>query len=264
MGYLENKISLQRNVSTGRLIDGEIWIGSISSEIFSTVVNDHRDIFITCYINKEHLSNLATINNKTEEEMLKEILPDKANMQSGDFGEIFSRSFLQEWKDKPTIPAEKWRNRSTKNDTVRGTDLVGYVFQGDEPNENDILVFSEIKTREKGGDNEVVKKAYSDVLKDNITRLASSLFLLQEALLRDGKDEDAKKFGRFSDPYRNPYKKRLIACVVHDLQNWKDEYLNILPERHELSDELLVVVINFEDLAKWIDKFYGVAVVEHE
>lgn len=128
MGYLEDKVSLQRNISTGKLVDGEIWIGTLPSDVFSTVVSEHMDVFVACYVDKQHLSNLAKMNNQTEAEILKEILPDKPHLQSGDFGEIFCRSFLQEWKDKPTIPAERWRNRSTKNDTVRGTDLVGYVL----------------------------------------------------------------------------------------------------------------------------------------
>lgn len=90
-------------------------------------------------------------------------------------------------------------------------------------------MFSEVKTRENGGDNEVVQKAYNDVLKDNTTRLANSLILLQHTLLRDGKDHEAEKLGRFSDPYGNPYKKRLVACIVHDARKWKDEYLQVLP-----------------------------------
>ncbi len=264
MGYIVDKVSFQRNNSTGKLTDGEIWIGSIPSEVFSVIANEHKGVFISCYIEKEHLANLARMNNRTEEDMLKEILPDKAYLQSGDFGEIFCRSVLQEWNDKPIIPTERWRNRSIKNDTVRGTDLVGYVISGNEPSEDDVLVFSEVKTRERGGDEEVVKKAYEGVLKDNTTRLANSLCLLQHSLLRDGKEEEADKFARFSSPYDNPYKKRLIACVVHNAQNWKDEYLQVLPEKHDLPDELLVVVINFADLSKWIDDFYGVAVAEHE
>jgi len=264
MGYLKDKVSLQRDISTGKLVDGEIWVGSIPSDVFSAIASEHMDAFITCYIDKGHLASLAKANNQSEEDVLKEILPDKGNIQSGDFGEIFCRGVLQEWKDRPAIPAERWRNRSTKNDTVRGTDLVGYVLLGNEPSEEDTLVFSEVKTRENGGDKEIVQKAYQDVLKDNTTRLANSLILLQHALLRDGKEDEARKFGRFSDPYGSPYKKRLIACVVHESQKWKDEYLQVLPERHNLPDELFVIIINFAELAKWIDNFYGIAVTVHE
>lgn len=264
MGYLEDKLVMELVASTGKLVDGEIWVGSISSDAFSTIVAEHKEVFVSCYIDKEYLSKLAKFNNKSEEEVLRGFLPDKAHLQSGDFGEIFSRSFLQEWKDRPSIPAEKWRNRSTNNDTVRGTDLVGFIMQGAEPNENDILVFSEVKTREKGGDKDVVQVAFDDVLKDNTTRLANSLFLLQHALLRDGKEDEARRFGRFSDPYTVSYKKRLIACVIHDAEKWKEEYLQVLPEKHNLDDDLLVIVIRFSDLAKWIDEFYKVVVIENE
>ena len=258
MGYLEDRISWLRNTSTGKMLDGEIWIGSIPSEMFSVIASEHKDVFINCYIDREKLLELAKINNQTEAEILEKILPSKAHLQSADFGEIFSRSTLQDWRDKPSIPTERWRNRSTNNDPVRGTDLVGYILSGNEPSENDILIFIEVKTREKGGDDEVVQKAYNDVLKDNTTRLANSLILLQHALLRDGKTDEARNFGRFSDPYKNPYRKRLVACIVHDLQKWKDEYLQILPEKHDLPDEFFIVVINFEDLAKFVKSKAGV------
>jgi len=88
-------------------------------------------------------------------------------------------------------------------------------------------VFCEVKTRENGGDKDVVKLAYDGVLNDNTTRLTNTLYLLQYALLRDGRVDEAKKLGRFSDPYEHPYRKRLIAFIVHEERNWTNGYLQV-------------------------------------
>jgi hypothetical protein len=264
MGYIADKLSWSNETEIGKLLDGEIWLSRLDADSFASIANEHCSILITCYIDKKHLSSIAQANGQTESEILSNILPDKAHLRSGDFGEILSRSVLQEWKEGPQFPAERWRNRSTKNDTVRGTDLIGYCFTNNEPSEDDLIVLCEVKTRESGGDKEVVQKAYDGVLKDNATRLAHSLYLLQHALLRDGMEEEAKKLGRFAKPYENPYRKRLTACIVHEDKNWTNDYLQILPNNHNLPDEFIVVVILVENLAKCIDEIYDSAINSYE
>ena len=260
MGYIADKLFWSSETETGKLLDGEIWVSRLDAASFASIADQHRSILITCYIDTKHLSSIAQANGQTESEILINILPDKAHLRSGDFGEILSRSILQEWKECPQFPAQRWRNRSTKNDTVRGTDLIGYHLTSNQPNEDDLMVLCEVKTRENGGDKEVVKKAYDDVLKDNATRLTHSLYLLQHVLLRDGMEEEARRLGRFSKPYENPFRKRLIACIVHEDKNWTNDYLQILPDQHNLPDELLVVVVRVEDLAKHIDEIYAGAI----
>ncbi|MBL8080488.1 MAG: DUF1837 domain-containing protein [Anaerolineales bacterium] len=256
MGYIADKISWQQETSTGKFLDGEIWIGQIDNNTFASIADKHGDALVTCYIDRQHLASIAAANNKTENEILKSMLPNKPNMRSGDFGEILSRSVLQEWKDAPTFPANRWRNRSTPNEMIQGTDLVGYLFKGNEPHKDDLLVFCEVKTRENGGDKDVVRIAYEGAVLDNTTRLVNSLVFLQYSLLRDGLGDEAKKLARFSDPYSHPYQKRIAACVVHETNKWKTEYLDVLPDRHELPEEFFVIIIQLEELAKWIDHIY--------
>jgi len=209
-----------------------------------------------CYISQEHLREISEADGKVPSELLAdEIIPDAPHIRTGDFGEMLTRSILEGWRDDPRFPVYRWRNRSHKNDTVRGCDLVGYVL-GSPPSANDILILCEVKTRSSTVDHTVAVQALRGVLKDHATRLANTLFFCQQALLRDGRRTEALELGRFYNPHKHgEYKRRLVACVVHESSSWLDAFFDELPPSVTLGQrlEVQVMVVRVEDLSTWID-----------
>ncbi len=243
------------------LSDGEVALFVITKDDISAITQDLSAILSECYIDAEKLQQLADMNGLSLGAQMEEILPDSNTMKSGDFGEIFSRQFLQEYEGG-RFPVYRWRNRSSRNDTVRGTDLIGYLNVGDEPNIDDCLILCEAKSRSRSVNKQVVLDAFNGVKKDYASRMANSLIFCQARLLADGDEESAKKLSRFRNPHKSPYKKKLVACVVHRSSTWKDEFVNELPEEHGMDADLKVVIFNIEDLHEVIDEVYSSAVKE--
>ena len=245
----------------GPLTDGEIALFVIKKEDIDPITSDMSDVLTECYIDAQKLEQLAEMNELSLSEQLAEILPDTNKMKSGDFGEIFSRQFLQE-HEGGTFPVYRWRNRSSRNDTVRGTDLIGYLNVGDEPHKDDCLILCEAKSRTRSVKKKVVLDAFNGVKKDYASRMANSIVFCQARLLADGDEESAKKLARFRNPHKNPYKKKLVASVVHRTSSWRDEFIDELPPEHGLSADLKVIIFNIDDLHEVIDVVYSTAIAE--
>ncbi len=264
MAYIIQHISWAQPIIPNKLNDGLIWRGTINSQSKDQIAQEHGQVMLECYIDPMLLVATSEANNRSPEDVFEnEILPDAPHLKSGDFGEILCRSTLQEWRECPQFPLYRWRNRSTKNDTVRGADLIGYVKVTDTPNTNDLLVLCEVKTRSATTANTVVKDAYDGVAKDYVSRLASSLLFYQVHLRREGKLDEAQIYARFSNPHGQPYRRKLIAFIVHDEANWDNNFLNALPEQHGLEgvSEFDVVVLLVENLSGWIEQIRKSAVM---
>lgn len=243
------------------IADGEIALFVFKKEDVDKITSDLSGVLTECYIDAEKLEKLAEMNELSISEQLSEILPDNNTMKSGDFGEIFSRQFLQEYEGG-SFPVYRWRNRSSRNDTVRGTDLIGILNVGDKPHEDDCLILCEAKSRSRSVKKQVVLDAFNGVKNDYASRMANSLVFCQARLLADGDVESAQKLARFRNPHKNPYKKKLVASVVHRSSTWKDEFIDELPREHGMDAELKVVIFNVEDLHEVIDEIYLSAIEE--
>jgi hypothetical protein len=249
---------------TQRLRDGSIWHALLDAETAQAITTDHGAVLFECYVDAGHLAALADMNAGAPDVLFRdEVLPVKAHLKSGDFGEILARSLLAARGDRPTFPVYRWRNRMTRDDTVRGTDLIGYVAPGPEASPDDVLVMCEVKTRSATVAEDVVATAFDGVKKDSVSRLANSLLFQQAALLRDGKPEEAQRLARFANPHKfGSHKRRLVAAVVHEASLWDDAFLQHLPEAHGLDAEVEVVIVCVESLAPWIDAVHAAA-AEH-
>lgn len=261
MGYIAQHILWEHRCDTSRLVDGEIWIGSICASAAEEILHNHGAVLLECYIDPTDLRDIARENGSSPGELLEtQILPDAPHIKSGDFGEILARSVLQERGDRPRFPAFRWRNRAHKNDTVRGPDLLGYVIGLSEEPDKDALVICEVKTRSSSVNKKVVKEAFDDTKKHYISKLANSLYFLQIWLRQQGQQDEASRFARFANPHKAPYTKRLVPCVVHEDQTWEDRFFDELPEKHQLGELVEVIVLRVESLSQWIDAVHKAAI----
>lgn len=264
MGYISPHIVWEQKLADTKLKDGEIWLGYISKQAANAITEQHAWVLLECYIDPAHLRQIAEYNGVSSGEVLKNnFLPDDVKVKNGDFGEILARSVIQEKHSNCFFPILRWRSKATKNATVGGIDLLGYVTSGNKP-EEDRLILCEVKTR-TSTDLHGVDSAYKDVKKHMITALTSELYRMQSKLLEQGRNDEAQKLARFSHPHRQPYTLHLLPCVVYEKRVWNDRFLDLLPENHcsgeyKEIEYIEVVVISVENLANWIDEVHRAAI----
>ena len=125
------------------------------------------------YIDDNDLLDDSAINGMTVEQYLKEyVIPQKheklgPTARSGDIGEIIISDLL-EFILEYSVPRYKMKNRSGKNNSQQGTDIIAYKFYKDDktPNENDELVAAEVKATLTMTDYAVLENAIEHSAKD--------------------------------------------------------------------------------------------------
>jgi len=260
MGFLSDRCQQVACNTDGLLLDGAIAVVRIARQSALEITGLQAQELGLCYIDPGILEQMAIANGMAKSDQLAAILPDAPHIRSGDFGEILSREYLRQSDGTRKFPAFRWRNRSTKNDTVRGTDLIGYtVVNAQAVSEQDVLILCEVKTRAAAVKDDIVLDALTGVKKDYASRMANSLHFYQARLIQDDLPEEAKIVGRFINPHNAPYKKQLFAVVVHADHLWEDAFFKVLPNAHGLKIEVTVQIIRVEELADWINEVYAAA-----
>jgi len=264
MPYIVDKLAWEQKTGLPKLRNGQIWIAGLNQDGAHRITTELGATLLSCYIDPAVLAQVAIANGRKPREFFEaETLPDRPSMKSGDFGEILCWTLVQEWRDRPVIEGYRWRSRSTKNDTVRGPDLIGYVMNETVPSPDDVLTICQVKTRSASVSPTVVRESYDDVVNDYVTRLATSLYFYQIWLRDKGNNAGADKYARFSSPHVAPYRRRLLAFVVHDTAIWQDVFLTELPDHHDQGAEVevAVVVVCVDELAAWIEDVRQAAVM---
>jgi len=246
------------------LEDGEIAIAHIARADAISIAKEQAREIVRCYVCPAVLQGMAELNEKSISGQFAELIPDQPHLRAGDIGEMLMKQYLEECPEGISVPVYRWRNRSTKNDTVRGTDLIGYCNQSNIPTAGDLLVMCEVKTRSAKVKPEIVSDALEGAQKDYASRLANSIAFAQARLLTDGLNNEAAALARFRKPHSTPYRKRIIGAVVHDAANWDDAFLEHLPATHGLLIEVGITILKVEQLASWIHELFIAAIAEAE
>lgn len=240
-----------RFVRAGCAENGELLSVVIDPETAAANSERLAGAVLDCYVNPEDLTRMASESGRRASEVLALVMPTKAALQSGDFGEMLVWLMASDGPERVQLPLKRWRLRATQDDTVRGIDLIGYVQAAQAPSAADILILCETKTRAKRRNPRVVRTAYDSVRRDCLTRLASQL-VFQQARLRDqGNAAAARALARFSPAFPK-YRVRVVAAVVHEERIWSDDFLDYLPRQHDIEGEMHVVVVRVQGLLEWI------------
>jgi len=141
---------------------------------------------------------------------LERIFPDRVarpgpSIRSGDFAEILVADYLQ-YCLKFWVPRTRFSNKSVRNESAKGCDVIGFKFANLETDSlDDILAIYESKAQLTGSHaNPRLQNAVDDSAKD-ILRKADSLNAIKRRLLDNGNTPGAKKVARFQNPEDNPY-----------------------------------------------------------
>ncbi len=177
------------------------------------------------YIDDSDLLEDSIINKMSVEQYLKEyIIPQKheplgPTARAGDIGEIIISDLL-EFIYGYSVPRYKMKNRSGKNNSQHGTDIIAYKFYkaNKTPNENDELIAAEVKSALTETDCSVLESAISHSAKD-AHRLARTINHCRKRLKELGCNSEMQDVARFLNKTEQNYKLTYVAAGISSCES---------------------------------------------
>ncbi|WP_294855273.1 Hachiman antiphage defense system protein HamA [uncultured Oscillibacter sp.] len=176
------------------------------------------------YVPDDELAEDAVLDKLTVEECLRQyVIPQKGEpfgptARSNDISEILFAD-LFEFVLNYEVPRCKQYNRSGKNESEHGTDIIAYRFfdEGKIPHKKDELVAIEVKARLSSIEAcETIKDAVADSKKDE-HRFSHTLNYYRKKLRSMGKVSDAADVARFQQKTEHPYKTSYVGAAISSL-----------------------------------------------
>ena len=212
------------------------------------------------YISPEELEFRIDNFTSTKENEYAEILPDKGNIKSGDFGEILAyHIFKERHEDKNVDGPLKWRWKQEKNVAAPYTDVILYSVEDlDNPSPDDILISVESKMKATDSNLHPIQDAIDGAEKDFVSRIANSL-----SWLRKKYKEEAFRLGaltpeisktlvmieRFiNSETKGKYIKKVKAVAIIDKAYFGNEIAKVITIPNNKQIDLTVVAISIDRL----------------
>lgn len=176
------------------------------------------------YIEDEDLLLDAEINGMSVEQYLHDyVIPQKNEVlgpivRSGDITEILVCDLL-EFVFSYSVPRYKQKNRSGKNNSEHGTDVIAYKFFNDSknPSERDELIATEVKALLTSTGYDSLENAIVESKKDE-QRLARTIDHCRKRLKELGHIEQSAEVSRFLLKTDNNYKLTYAAAGISSRQ----------------------------------------------
>lgn len=252
-------------IDTGEILatnDGNnIKVYEFNHEQDEEILSSWAKHFRNHYCSDEELEALIADTGYSKKEYLNNIkFPDLTGfgprIRAGDFAEILVADYL-EYTVGYWVPRTRWSNKTIKNESVKGIDLIGFKLIGSDENPNDALITFEVKAKLKTRNNEsTLQKAINDSIKDE-ARKAESLNAIRQRLLYHGKLEEVKKVGRFQNQTDKPYKNLSgAAAVIDNIFCEQDLAIETSTVDHNNSSNISLVVIKGESLMDLVHLLY--------
>ncbi len=187
----------------------------------------------------------------------KSIAPGPA-VRAGDFAEILVSDYLEYLLDY-WVPREKYAEKATRNESVKGVDILGFFLaHPQKPSPKDRLIAFESKAQLTGSRylnclQEAVNHSSKDLL-----RRAYSLNATKRRLLAAGRPQKALIVQRFQDLADNPYMFRSgAAAVLCDTAfDQKTIAKSTTVSAHNNKANLELLVIRGKDLISLVHALY--------
>ncbi|MEG0835640.1 MAG: Hachiman antiphage defense system protein HamA [Christensenellaceae bacterium] len=228
----------------------------LSYVIDDAILNDWALHIRRHYIPADELEEDATLNKLTVEEYLRQyVIPQKGEpfgptARSNDISEILFADLFEFVLDYE-VPRCKQYNRSGKNESEHGTDIIAYRFfaEGKIPHRNDELVAIEVKALLSSSDAcKVIKDAATDSKKDEY-RFSHTLNYYRKKLRSMGKTSEAEDVARFQQKTESPYKTAYVGAAISSLPSIEQKVIiGIKGEDLELKTDQSVFYIHGADL----------------
>ena len=215
------------------------------------------------YIEDTELKEDADDNAMTVEQYLHDyVIPQKgeelgATVRSADITEILISDLL-EFVHQYSVPRYKLKNRSGKNNSQQGTDVIAYKYKNEDktPNDKDELVAAEVKATLSNTEYTPIKNAIIDSRKDE-HRLARSVNYCRKRLKELGKMEEAEEVKRFLFKPDNNYRITYVAAGVSSRENVDDAIeLDFSGEELEIKKNELIFYVHGKKLMELAHNIY--------
>ena len=152
------------------------------------------------------------------------------------------------------VPRCKQYNRSGKNESEHGTDIIAYKFftEGKKPHKNDELVAIEVKARLSSAapteGYQTIKNAVADSKKDE-HRFSHTLNYYRKKLRSMGKVSEAEDVSRFQQKTEFPYKVSYVGAAISSLPVIEKKiFIGIKGKDLALKTDQSIFYIHGEDL----------------
>ena len=215
------------------------------------------------YIEDEDLVSDSEINGMTVEQYLHEyVIPQRdevlgSTVRSGDITEILVSDLLEFIFDY-SVPRYKQKNRSGKNNSEHGTDVIAYkYFKGcDSPSEKDELVAAEVKALLTSTGYDSLENAIKESKKDE-QRLARTIDYCRKRLKELSKAEQSSEVARFLLKPDNNYKLTYAAAGISSCQTVDQEIeLSVSGEELQINSKQKIFFIHGKTLMSLAHKIY--------
>lgn len=196
----------------------------LSYEIDDAILDDWALHIRRHYVPDDELREDSALHRLTVEEYLRHyVIPQKGEpfgptARSNDISEILFAG-LFEFILNYEVPRCKQYNRSGKNESEHGTDVIAYRFYTErkEPNKNDELVAVEVKARLSSTEAcATIKDSVADSKKDE-HRFSHTLDYYRKKLRSMGKSSEAADIARFQQKTEYPYKISYVGAAISSL-----------------------------------------------
>ncbi len=258
------KTNQKIKISTGKVV--EVW--EFAPKNNPKILSAWAKHFRNHYCSDDLIDELRDGTKLSRAEYLEQLVfPDKSkapgpSIRAGDFAEILAADYL-EFILNYWVPRTRYEEKAVRNESVKGSDTIGFKFAADGNSANDTLAVFESKAQFTGEKTlPRLQDAIDDSAKD-ILRRAESLNAIKRRFLKEGDKASALKVQRFQSPEDNEYKK-LFGAVAH----WDEKLVDLgvikacKDDNHPEAKNLMLVVIKGANMMKLVRELYQRAIDE--
>ena len=183
-------------------------------------------------------------------------------IRSGDFAEILIADYFEFILDF-WVPRTRYVDKTVRDESKKGTDIVGFKYVAENESPKDILIAIESKAKfSKGKCTSWLQKAIDHSSKDQF-RLADSLNGIKQRLLDEGKLDEVQKISRFQNQTDKPYiyQSGAVAFVLKNA--YSDEIVtSSTVKNHANKANIVMIVIKGDDMKELVNRLYKCAADE--
>lgn len=187
-------------------------------------------------------------------------VPPGPSIRAGDFGEIlvadYLEYFLQFW-----VPRTRYGNKAIRNESTKGSDIIGFKFVGAEESPEDTLAIFESKTQFSGTKPKPrLRNAVDDSAKDQV-RKAESLNAIKQRLYEKGSYGSATRIDRFQNPADRPHSEISGAVALFEDSIFDRNHISeTTTGAHPNSENLVLLVVHGEQFMNLVHNLYRIGV----
>ena len=182
-------------------------------------------------------------------------------ISAGDFAEILVADFI-EFQFKHWVPRTRYGNKTIRDESTKGTDLISIKLFDNKESSKDILTLFEVKAQFSGTK---PKSRLQDAVKDSIkdeSRKAESLNAIKQRLYEKGSN-NYKIIERFQNPEDKPFKEQYGAAALFNSNLIDEKGISETDvSEHPSKNDVFLIVIHNLDFMNLVNKLYTIAADE--